>query len=82
MTATLTFDEILESIQARRPCSPESLRRYLRKLKILPVGELRTRPRHYPGDSASKVLTALGDKVVTLSQLKAERAKAQRARAA
>ena len=82
LTLTLTFQDTLKAIQARRPCSTASLRRYIRKLGIRPLGRLRTNPQHYPADTPAKVLDALGDKVLTMQQLLAIKRQAQKARAA
>jgi hypothetical protein len=81
MTTTITFNGILERVQDRRPCSPASARRYLRKLKIKPLGTIRTKPLYYPGDTPDRILFALGEKVVTMSQLRAVKRQAQKARA-
>jgi hypothetical protein len=82
LTLTLTFQDTLEAIQERRPCSPASLRRYLRRLHIKPLGTLRTKPYRFEADTPGKILDALGEKVVTMQQLLAVKRKAQKARAA
>lgn len=82
LTFTLTFQDTLKAIQERRPCSPASLRRYIRKLRIRPLGRLRTNPQHYPADTPAKVLDALGDKVLTMQQLLAIKRQAKKERAA
>lgn len=79
---TLTFRQTLEAIQVRRPCSPASLRRYFHKLRVKPVGSLRTNPQYYPADTAVRVLDALGEKVVTMQQLRAVKRHALAARKA
>jgi hypothetical protein len=76
-----TFEQILKAVQERRPCSEATLRRYLRRLHIKPVGKLKTKPARYEPGAAQRVLGALGEKIVTLTQLRAERAKARRAAA-
>jgi hypothetical protein len=82
LTIKITFQETLEAINERRICSPKSLRRYLKTLKIKPLGSMRTNPRFYPGDTPARILDALGDKVVTMTQLRAIKRQAQKARAA
>ena len=82
ITIRLTFQDTLEAITERRPCSPASLRRYFRKLGIKPIGSMRTSPQLYPPDAPSRILEALGEKVVTMTQLRAARSQARKARAA
>ena len=82
LTITLTFQQTLEAIKERRPCSAGSLRRYIRKLDIKPVGTIRTRPRRFPLDAPVRILNALGHRIPTMNQLRAARAKAQKARPA
>jgi hypothetical protein len=82
LSFTITFQETLEAIQERRPCSPASLRRYLRKLHIKPLGTMRTKPHRFATDAPARILDALGEKVVTMQQLRAVRRQAQKARAA
>jgi hypothetical protein len=79
MTITLTFQQGLEAIRERRPLSAASLRRHINKLKIQPVDTNHTRPRRWPADMPDRVLDALGEKVLTMTQLRSERAKARRA---
>jgi hypothetical protein len=86
MTDTqLTFEQILAAVQARRPCSEATLRRYLRKLEVRPIGSIKMRPSRFAPDAMGKVLAALGlpqERLPSLKQLGNARAKAQRARAA
>jgi hypothetical protein len=82
LTITITFQQALEAIQERRPCSPASLRRYLRQLHVKPLGRLRTKPHRFPADTPNRILGALGEKVVTMTQLRAVKRQAQKARAA
>jgi hypothetical protein len=82
LTIKITFQQTLEAIQERRPCSPVSVRRWIRKLQIKPLGTLRTKPRFYPADTPNRILDALGEKVVTMGQLRAVKRQAQKARAA
>jgi hypothetical protein len=82
LTVTITFQQALEAIQERRPCSAASLRRYFRKLQVKPLGSMRTNPRRYPSDAPGRILQALGEKVVTMGQLRAVKRQAQKARAA
>jgi hypothetical protein len=82
LSITLTFQQTLEAIQERRPCSPSSLRRYLRTLNIKPLGTLRTKPHRFAPDAAAKILDALGEKLVTMGQLRAVKRQVQKARAA
>jgi hypothetical protein len=82
LTIKITFQDTLEAIKPRRPCSAASVRRWIRKLGIKPIGLLRTRPQFYPVDTPARILDALGDKVVTMSQLRAVKRHAQKARAA
>ena len=82
LTITLTFQNTLEAIQERRPCSVRSLRRYMKKLRIKPLDKMQTWPRRYAPDTPARVLDALGEKVVTMTQLRAVRRQAQKARAA
>jgi hypothetical protein len=81
MTLTLTFQQVLETVQERRPLSKASLRRHINKLRIEPADTSQTRPRRWPADTPTRVLDALGEKVVTMSQLRAVRRQAQKARA-
>jgi len=71
LTVKITFRETLEAIQERRPCSPVSVRRWIRKLHIKPLGTMRTNPQFYPADTPVKILDALGEKVATMGQLRA-----------
>jgi hypothetical protein len=82
LTVTLTFQDMLEAIQERRPCSRASLRRYIRKLHIRPLDKMQTSPRRYSPEAPAKILDALGEKVVTMQQLRAVKRQAQKARAA
>ena len=82
LTFTITFRQALEAIQERRPCSPASLRRYLRKLHVKPLGKLRTKPHRFPSDTPNRILGALGERVVTMTQLRSVKRQAQKARAA
>lgn len=82
LSITLTFKQTLKAITDRRPCSAGSLRRYIRKLHIKPVGTIRTRPYRFHPDAPQIILDALGDKVVTMQQLRAVKRHAQKARAA
>jgi hypothetical protein len=77
---TLTFNEILTEIQKQKPCSVVTLRRYFRQLKIRPLGTIQTRPLRYAVDTPARVLEATGVRIVTMAQLRAERAKALAAR--
>jgi len=52
------------------------------KLHIRPVGKFRTRPQRYPADTPNRILDALGEKVVTMGQLRAVKRQVQKARAA
>lgn len=76
---TITLREVLKGVQQRRPYSRTGLLGILNKLQIRPVGKFRTHPSHYPPDTVNRVLDALGEKVVTMTQLRAERAKSRRA---
>lgn len=82
LTIKITFQETLEAIQERRPCSPVSVRRWIRKLRIKPLGTMRTKPRFYPAETPNLILDALGEKVITMSQMRAIKRQAQKARAA
>lgn len=83
MSTTLTFEQVLEALEDRsRPCSKATLRRYFKKLHIKPEGAIRTRPARYAQDVPDKVITALGERIVTMPQLLAVKAKAQKARKA
>ena len=78
---TVTFNEMLEAVRQHRPCSPKSLRRYIKQLGIRPPAKLRVKPYRYSQGSIIIVLDALGEKVVTMSQLRAVKRQAQKARA-
>lgn len=78
----MTLLEVQKKMEPKRNCSLVQVRRYVRKLGIKPIGNIRTRPRLYPDDTADRILTELGLKLVTLTQLRAERRRAQKARAA
>lgn len=59
-----------------------NFRRWLKKLNIQHVG-IKTSPLRYSLDTPAKILQALGEpRIVTLAQLKVERAKAQKSRRA
>jgi hypothetical protein len=72
----------LNGVQQRRPYSRTDLLGLLVKINVSPVGKLRTRPQRYPADTVDRVLNALGEKVVTMTQLRSVRRQAQKARAA
>ena len=82
LTVKITFQQTLEAVTARRPCSPASVRRWIRKLGVKPIGTMRTKPRFYPVETPALILDALGEKVVTMTQLRAVKRQAQKARAA
>jgi hypothetical protein len=84
----MTIIDIQFAIKPLKDCSTKQLRRYIKDLDIKPVGH-RTRPIHYPMDTAAKILVHLGldridpkanARIVTMNQLRAERAKAQNGR--
>ncbi len=79
---TLTTREILEGVRQRRPYSRTGLLNILKRLQIHPVGKIRSHPSHYPPNTIDKVLDALGEKVVTMTQLRAVKRQVQKARAA
>jgi hypothetical protein len=60
LTLTITFQQTLEAIKERTPCSPASLRRYIKKLKIKPLGLLPTKPQRFPPETPGRILGALG----------------------
>jgi len=82
----MTIKEIHTTVRQIRPkCSRTVIYRYLKKLKIRPVG-LRTRPQIYPDETAGKVLGLMGYvrygnsyKLPTMAQLRAQRARAANA---
>jgi hypothetical protein len=76
----MTLVEIQKTINRRKPCSLVTVRRYIRKIKIKPLG-MRQKPQIYPDDAAEKILARLG-LTPTMAQLRAERAKAQAERKA
>jgi hypothetical protein len=80
-----TIDKILLEIRQHKTCSRPQLYRYLKTLKIKPLGP-NQRPQRYPDDSATLILNYLGfngtsDRIVSMRELRAERARAQKARA-
>ena len=82
LTIKITLQQTLEAIKPRRPCTARTVRRWIQKLKIEPLGSMRTRPFLYPADTPARILDALGEKVVTMGQLRAVKRQAQKARAA
>lgn len=78
----MTIDEITKEINQVRNVSRRQVLRYMKRLKIKPISELRTNPMHYGEDVPKIILSKLGLRIVTMPQLRAERAKAQKARAA
>lgn len=81
-TATITFQQVLERIQRLRPCSARNLFRLFKKLNITPEGTVKSYPLKYSPDTPDRILDALGEKVVTMQQLRAVKRQAQKARAA
>jgi uncharacterized protein YjbK len=78
----MTVIQIQQKICERKPCSLLTVRRYIRKAKLQPLGA-RQRPQNYPEDSAERILAYLGlnsVKMPTLGQLKTIRTKAVKAR--
>ena len=78
----MTVREIMHKVGQHKRCSRGTLYAYLRKFEIHPVGSIRQKPQQYPDDAAARILTELGLKVVSMPQLRRERAKAQKSRAA
>ena len=59
----MTIEQILTEVQTRRPCALPSLYRYLKKLRIRPLGAAQ-RPQNYPDDTAARILKHLGYELV------------------
>jgi hypothetical protein len=93
---TVTFPEILDAVRrVKGDCSEVTLRRYLRDFDIQPAGVVRQRPLRYPSDTAQRVLSYLGlaeapagaptirrpGRIVTMSELRAIRTKANKEKA-
>lgn len=64
---SITLKQIHASVTRVKPVSRRQLFRYLKRLKIKPVG-MRTVPRLYPDDAADLIVTELG--VPTMAQLR------------
>lgn len=79
----MTVTEITKEVSQVKRVSPRQVYRYLRDFEIEPVSlRRRQMPQQYPDDAAARILAELGLKVVSMPQLRRERAKAQKARAA
>jgi hypothetical protein len=87
--------QILQEIRKHKTCSNTQLHRYLAAFNINPVG-IRQRPQRYPDETTARILSALGfeasacpdpacpkkaNGIPTLSELRAERTQARKARA-
>jgi len=83
----MTLEQIRITISAVKQTSLRQTIRYVKAAGVKPVGK-RTRPRWYPDDAAAKVLAHLGveprsaPRILSMSQLRSVRAKAQKARRA
>jgi hypothetical protein len=62
--------QIQKVISKHKPCSLITVRRYLRKARIKPLG-IRQKPQNYPDDSADKILARLG-LTPTMDQLRSQ----------
>jgi hypothetical protein len=78
----MTIDQITQQVNATKPVSRRQVLRYLRNFEIRPVSKHQQRPQQYPEDAGNRILAELGLKVVSMPQLRRERAKAQKGRAA
>jgi hypothetical protein len=75
----MTIIEIKKCLAPTKAVSTAQLYRYLKLLKIQPVGP-KQHPQHYQADTPARILDYLGLRsIVSMSQLRAERAKAHRA---
>jgi hypothetical protein len=74
---TITLDDISKQVCAVKPVSRRQILRYMRSCKIKPAGALRQKPEHYPADSAERILSRLGLRIVSLPELRAERRRAK-----
>lgn len=84
------MEQIINAIAAYKPTSVPSVRRYLRRVGVKPIGA-RQKPQRYPEDSALKILIHLGfenetkstpqTKIASLKQLRTERVRSRRAAA-
>jgi hypothetical protein len=61
---TKTLDQILVELHQAKFCSRRQIQRYLKFLKIKPVGT-RQIPQRYPADSTAQILRHLGWQVDT-----------------
>lgn len=78
----MTIDQIVKEVSNHRTVKRRQVLRYMKQLKIKPAGTIRQRPQQYPDETPKIILTNLGLRIVTMPQLRAERAKAQKARSA
>jgi hypothetical protein len=79
----MTIPKIRQTLKlANKPVSQRQLYRYLAEFEIRPVSARRQTPQHYPDDTADRILSELGLKVVSMPQLRSARRQAQKARAA
>ena len=81
-----TVEAILAEIHEYKTCSKQQLYRYFAAFHIEPIGA-RQRPQLYPNDTAQRILAKFGiapedPGIVTMDDLRAERAKARKARRA
>lgn len=76
----MTIDQITKEVSSGKAVSRRQVVRYLRDLEIRPLGRLRQRPQIYPDDAGKRILAELG--IVSMAQLRRERTRAQKARAA
>jgi hypothetical protein len=80
-----TLQQIHLEIRKHKTCSRMQLYRYIRAFGIRHLGA-RQRPQRYPDDAAERILSHLGfdggERIVSLAELRAERAKARKARRA
>ena len=79
----MTVQNILRTLAPHKRVSRVHLYRYLKALKIGPVGAVNQRPQQYPGDTPQRILNYLGH-VITLPELREvrRRARARRKEAA
>ena len=77
----MTIEQITKQVSGTKPVSRRQVARYLKNFEIRPVGR-RQNPQNYPDDAAKRILQEFGLKVVSMPQLRRERTRAQKARAA
>lgn len=80
----MTIEQIRQQVSRVKPLSRSQLFRYIRALKIKPLG-VRQRPQQYPAATPQKITVFLGlstDGAPSMLQLRAEKSKALKARRA